>query len=246
MRFKDEDDISWSAWETVSNGQSITSAKNCAQIKWQAKSNSAQTQSPILHSFRLTWEITGVNIALVSTKNMSCLDVMKELAALSGYQIGFDSEGKFLFLNRALNTTPCLTLTAKDIIALESTDLGLNKLYTSVKVDFGDFSSQITPFTLGETRPNIIDKYGFKEFTLSSAFLPAQNANLARAAAPDIYARACSQKQKAALLCKFLPQIELGDILEINYPPFLNLTMQVEGLEFDLNNWQLRLDLTEV
>ena len=246
MRFKDEDDVAWSDWEIISNNQNITSVKNCAQIKWAAQSNTNQTQSPSLNSFRLTWEITGVNIATVNTKNMSCLDVMKELAALSGYQIGFDSEGKFLFLNRALNTTPCLTLTAKDIIALESSDLGLNKLYTSVKVDFGEFSSRITPFTLGENRPNIIDKYGVREFTLNSAFLPAQNANLARAAAPDIYNRTCKEKQKAALICKFLPQIELGDILEINYPPFLNLTMQVEGLEFDLNNWQLRLDLTEL
>ena len=246
MRFKDEDDITWSAWESVTNNQSITSAKNCAQIKWQAQSNTEQTQSPVLNSFRLTWEITGVNIATISTKNMSCLQVMKELAALSGYQIGFDSNGKFLFLNRALNDSACLTLTAQDIISLESLNLGTSKLYTSVKVKFGDFEYQITPFTLGETRPNIIDKYGSKEFTLNSAFLPAQNANLARAAAPDIYSHACKEKQRAALICKFLPQIELGDILEINYSPFLSLTMQVEGLEFDLNNWQMRLDLTEI
>lgn len=246
MRFKDEDDINWSAWESVTNNQSITSTKNCAQIKWQAQSNTEQTQSPVLNSFRLTWEITGVNIATISTKNMSCLQVMKELAALSGYQIGFDSQGKFLFLNRGLNESVCLTLTAQDIISLESLNLGTNKLYTSVKVKFGDFDYQVTPFTLGETRPNIIDKYGTKEFTLSSAFLPAQNANLARAAAPDIYARACKEKQRAALICKFLPQIELGDILEVNYPPFLSLTMQAEGLEFDLNTWQVRLDLTEI
>ena len=246
MRFKDEDDVSWSAWESISNNQDITSTKNCAQIKWEAKSNSTQTQSPVLSSFVLTWEVSGVNIAIVSTKDMSCLDVMKELATLSGYQIGFDSNGKFLFLNRSLNDTPSLTLEAKDIISLESLDSGLNKLYTRVKVQFGDFSYTVDPFTLEEERPNIIDKYGVKELALSSAFLPAQNANLARAAAPDIYARACTKKQRLALICKFLPQIELGDILQINYSPFITLTAEVEGLEFDLTNWQLRLDLTEI
>ena len=246
MRFKDEDDANWSAWESISNNQDISSTKNCAQIKWEAQSNTAQTQSPVLSSFTLTWEVSGVNISIVKTKDMSCLGIMKELATLSGYQIGFDSNGKFLFLNRSLNTTPCLTLEAKDIVNLESLDSGLNKLYTRVKVQFGEFSYQVDPFTLQEERPNIIDKYGVKELALSSAFLPAQNANLARAAAPDIYVRACTKKQRIAIVCKFLPQIELGDILEINYPPFLNLTMQVEGLEFDLNNWQLRLDLTEV
>ncbi|MBQ2313040.1 MAG: hypothetical protein II183_02625, partial [Elusimicrobiaceae bacterium] len=134
----------------------------------------------------------------------------------------------------------------KDIISLESLDSGLNKLYTSVKVQFGEFSCRVDPFTLEESRPNIIDKYGVKELALSSAFLPAQNANLARAAAPDIYARACTKKQRVALICKFLPQIELGDIVQVNYAPFLTLTAQVEGLEFDLTDWQLRLDLTEV
>ena len=246
VRFKNEDEENWSAWEIVTNQQSLSSQKTCAQVKWEAKSNLEQTQSPVLNSFALTWEISGVNIALVSTKNMSCLDVMKELATLSGYQIGFDSDGKFLFLNRSLNTTPCLTLEAKDIITLETVDCGLNKLYTQVKVDFGDFSCQVNPFTLNAPRPNIIDKYGIKELTLSSAFLPAQNANLARAAAPDIYTRVCNKKQRIALVCKFLPQIELGDILQVNYPPFLNLTAKVDGLEFDLTDWQLRLDLTEL
>ena len=246
MRFKDEDDVSWSAWESISNNQDITSTKNCAQIKWEAQSNTTQTQSPVLNSFVLTWEVSGVNISIVKTKDMSCLDIMKELATLSGYQIGFDSNGKFLFLNRSLNTTPCLTLTSNDIINLESLDSGLNKLYTCVKVQFGEFSYRVDPFTLEEERPNIIDKYGVRELALSSAFLPAQNANLARAAAPDIYARACTKKQRIALICKFLPQIELGDILQVNYSPFLTATVEVEGLEFDLTNWQLRLDLTEI
>lgn len=246
MRFKNEDDEDWSAWESITNNQDITSTKNCAQIKWEAQSDNTQTQSPVLSSFVLTWQISGVNIEIVKTKDMSCLAVMKELATLSGYQIGFDSNGKFLFLNRSLNTAPCLTLDSKDIISLESLDSGLNKLYTSVKVQFGEFSYRIDPFTLEESRPNIIDKYGVKELALSSAFLPAQNANLARAAAPDIYARACNKKQRVALICKFLPQIELGDIVQVNYAPFLTLTAQVEGLEFDLTDWQLRLDLTEV
>ncbi len=246
MRFKDENEANWSAWASITNQQSLTSIKNCAQIKWEAQSNSAQTQSPILNSFVLTWEITGVNIEVVSTKDMSCLDIMKELATLSGYQIGFDSNGKFLFLNRSLNSTPSLTLELKDIISLEGLDSGLNKLYTRIKVQFGEFSYTVDPLTLGEARPNIIDKYGVKELSLSSAFLPAQNANLARAAAPDIYTRACTKKQRIALICKFLPQIELGDILQINYSPFITLTAQVEGLEFDLTNWQLRLDLTEI
>ena len=113
-------------------------------------------------------------------------------------------------------------------------------------MQFGEFSYQVDPFTLEEERPNIIDKYGIKELSLSSAFLPAQNANLARAAAPDIYVRACTKKQHIALICKFLPQIELGDILQINYATFLTVKAEVEGLEFDLTNWQLRLDLTEV
>lgn len=246
MHFKNEDEENWSAWESISNNQTITSIKNCAQIKWEAQSDTSQTQSPILSSFVLTWEITGVNISIVRTKDMSCLDIMKELARLSSYQIGFDSNGKFLFLNRSLNTTPCLTLEAKDIISLESLDSGLNKLYTRVKVQFGEFSYQVDPFILEEERPNIIDKYGVKELALNSTFLPAQNANLARAAAPDIYTRACTKKQRVALICKFMPQIELGDILQINYSPFITLTAEVEGLEFDLNNWQLRLDLTEV
>ena len=102
----------------------------------------------------------------------------------------------------------------------------------------------VDDFTLNKARPNLIDKYGLKELALSSgSLLPAQNANLARACAPGIFTEVSKIKKRAAIVCRFLPQIELGDVVEVDYGDVLKGNMMVEGLEFNLSDWALRLDL---
>ena len=177
---------------------------------------------------------------------MTCLEVMQEISLLSGFMIGYKSDGTFLFKQR---TTPqaSLTLGKGEIINIESQNSGLDKLYNRVCVNFGSYQEVKDNSEQSLTRPDLIDKYGLKELKISSGtLLPSANANLAFAAANMIYAQVCQVKKRAVINTKFLPQIELGDTLLIDYANYLETQMSVEGLEFDLENWTLRLDLKEV
>lgn len=243
-RSKTAQDLPWGDWNLIEPGSVIDESGRYLQLKWAGKSDAAQTSVPKLTGWRAEWEASGVNIAMINTSSMSCLDVVRELARLSGYQIGFDSEGTFFFKQRPILSSPSLKLTQRDIISVESVNGGADKLYNRVSVNFGDYTCIVDDFTLGLPRPNLIDKYGLKELSLSSgALLPAQNANLARACAPGIYKEAGKLKKRAAVVCRFLPQIELGDVVEVDFAPYLSGNMTVEGLEFNLNDWTLRLDL---
>ena len=243
-RSREDEASSWSDWKSIVPGSSIEESGRYLQLRWLGQSDSAQTTAPKLKYWQADWEAEGVSIAMLNTSSMSCLDIVQELARLSGYQIGFDSEGKFFFKSRPSLSEHCLKLGKSDIIEVESVSGGVDKLYNRVSVNFGNYSCVVDDFTLLKPRPNLIDKYGLKELSLSSgSLLPAQNANLARACAPGIFREASKLKKRAAVLCRFLPQIELGDVVELDYGDILQGNMMVEGLELDLSNWTVRLDL---
>lgn len=235
----------WGVWQQLIPNAAPQTNLRYLQLKWRGQSDTAQTSSPVFTAWSLTWQARGVNIALLNTSSMTFLDVMGELARLSGYQIGYDSEGKFLFKPRSSGPAAG-TLGKGDILEIESISDGTDKVYTRVSVNFGQFKAVVDPVVLNRPRPNLADKYGIRELSISSGtLLPPQNSNLARAAAPGIYQRVAGVKKRAAVICKFLPQIEPGDILAVSYDGVLNGPMLAEGLEFNLTDWTLRLDLTE-
>lgn len=245
-RGKDTLEDSWSAWTEITNNQTPSTQNRYLQLKWSATSNQEQTSTPVLNSWSLIYYTNSVNIALVNTYQKNCLEVMQELALLSGFIIGYKADGTFLFKQRT-SSESCLTLTKGEIINIETQNSGLEKLYNRVCVNFGSYQEIKDNNTEDLNRPNLIDKYGLKELKISSGtLLPAENANLALAAASAIYEQVCRIKKRAVINTKFLPQIELGDTLLINYQNYLEISMSVEGLEFDLENWILRLDLKEV
>ena len=245
-RGKDNLEDSWSAWTEITNAQTPNTQNRYLQLKWSATSNAAQTLSPVLTSWSLVYYTNSVNISLVNTYQMNCLEVMQELSRLSGFIIGYTENGTFLFKQRSYPAA-ALTLGKGEIIDIESFNSGTDKLYNRVCVNFGTYQEVKDNNTEDSTHPNLIDKYGVKELKISSGtLLPAENANLAQAAASAIYAQVCQVKKHAVINTKFLPQIELGDTLTINYTNYLETDMSVEGLEFDLENWTLRLDLKEV
>jgi hypothetical protein len=245
-RGKDNLEDSWSAWTEITNSQIPSTQKRYLQLKWFAASNTAQTSSPVLNSWSLVYYTNSVNIALVKTYQMNCLEIMQELARLSGFIIGYKEDGTFLFKQRA-SSSAVLTLGKGEIIDIESFNSGTDKLFNRVCVNFGSYQEVKDNSAEDSTRPNLIDKYGLKELKISSGtLLPPENANLAQAAAGAIYTQVCQVKKRAVINTKFLPQIELGDTLLIDYANYLETEMSVEGLEFDLENWTLRLDLKEI
>ena len=245
-RAKDTLEDSWTEWTEITNSQTPATQKRYLQLKWSATSNSEQTSSPVLNNWSLVYYTNSVNIALVNTYQKNCLEIMQDLALLSGFIIGYKTDGTFLFKKRTY-PEPSLTLTKGEIINIEYQNSGVDKLFNRVCVNFGTYQEVKDNSLEDLTRPNLIDKYGLKELKISAGtLLPPENANLALAAANAIYEQVCQVKKRAVINTKFLPQIELGDSLLIDYANYLETEMSVEGLEFDLENWTLRLDLKEI
>ncbi len=245
-RAKDTIEDTWTEWAEITSSQTPATQKRYLQLKWSATSNAEQTSSPVLNNWSLVYYTNSVNIALVNTYQKNCLEIMQDLALLSGFIIGYKTDGTFLFKKRTYPQAS-LTLTKGEIINIEYQNSGIDKLFNRVCVNFGAYQEVKDNSFEDSTHPNLIDKYGLKELKISAGtLLPPENANLALAAVSAIYEQVCQVKKRAVINTKFLPQIELGDTLTIDYTNYLEADMSVEGLEFDLENWTLRLDLKEI
>lgn len=244
-RSRAAEEAPWGNWLVIANGTAPSTQDRYLQLRWEASSSTLATQ-PMLKSWGITWQTNSIKIAVVNMAGMTFLDVMQELARFTGFQIGYDNSGKFLFKERSCGA-PLLTLDKHDIFEAETLSDGSDLLFNRVKVNFGPYSCMIDNFTNNEPRPNYIDTYGVREYgVMSGVLLPPQNADFARAIAPIIYGRVNALKKRAAVSIRFLPQLELGDVIMFDYPGFLQCAMLVEGIELDFETWRMRVDLAEV
>jgi len=255
IRMKNTETDGFSGWQGISNGFIPDKNFKYLQLKWSAAADLSNAQNiPVLISWSLPWYTGTTQIAVVNTYGLNGQDVIKELAAFSTFETGFDRNGKFLFRARNKNTAGAQDIRPRDIYKIESVSSGLDYVYNHINAELGAHKVSVNSYTLGEPGPNSVDLNGRREMTLaSSAFLPPESVDMAETLAGAVYYYLSKKRRRAAAVTRFLPQLDLGDIVKINcgaaqkYPQYLDgIFMTVEGLEFDLENWTARLDLAEV
>ncbi len=254
---------SWGSWTALPGNNIPNTTDPYLQVRWNAESNTAQDETPELASWSVEIIKQFVEIAMVNTKDMTCLDALIELAKMTCYEIGFSSADTMFLKARNTDTANAIELNPEDIYRVDYMSDGVDKIYNRVSVNFGDYRRVYDPVEAGDSSPHSIDKYGIRELRVSSGnFLPPDNSNIAYAIAPLIYGYTKNIRKRAVITTKFLPHLELSDILKINYEEplisntfssdldkklsFQNVYMRIEGIEFDIENWQMKLDLVEV
>jgi len=255
IRTKNSDAENFSVWQSITNGSAPSGDFKYFQLKWSAVANLKDTQNlPVLISWRLSWYTGSTKISVVNTYGLNGQEVIKELAAFSTFETGFDRNGKFIFRARNKNTAGAAELGPRDIYQTESVNTGLDYVYNHINAEIGVYKEAVNSYTLNEESPNSIELNGRREMTLSSsAFLPPESVDMARTLGMTVYYYLCKKRRRAVVVTRFMPQLDLSDIVKINcssaqkYPRYLNgVFMTVDGIEFDLENWTTRLDLTEV
>ncbi|MBT3393062.1 MAG: hypothetical protein HOF38_03105 [Elusimicrobiaceae bacterium] len=262
-RHKATSGASWGSWTALPANDIPNTTNPYLQLKWEADTNTAQDNTPELSSLSVDIFKQYVDIAMVNTKDMTCLDALIELAKMTCYEIGFNSSDEMFLKARNTDTAGAIELNSEDIYKVNYMSDGIDKIYNKVSVNFGDYRRVYDPVEDGDSSPHSIDNYGIREISVSSGnFLPPDNSNIAYAIAPLIYNYTKNIRQRATITTKFLPHLELSDILKINYDqPLISNTfssdldkklslqdvyMRIEGIEFDLENWQMKLELVEV
>ena len=267
----------WGAWVSVSNTGAIPATKRYIQLRWRAYANAGQSETPLLQKWTVTYYTSTILIPLVNLTGLTCRQALEELAKMTGYEIGFNTDDTFLFRPRSSSMAVAAAFDRGNIVEVPSIGTGIERHYNRVKVTFGEYSNTVDARTRGESRPNSIDKYGVRELSISSGgLLPATSVDLAYAIAPTVYAYTSKLRLQARVKTRFALNLELGDRVTVEFDDMFrlwlwggdarygqsglayysaeylsssgidcSLGMRVEGIEYDLDNWQTTFDLVE-
>ncbi|MGB2579683.1 hypothetical protein AAIR98_001602 [Elusimicrobium simillimum] len=247
-RTKTSEDAAWSDWASVSKGSLEFLPGRYIQFKWYVNVHvSYQSNLPYLKYWSFNWLTDTTKVAIVNAEGMSGLEVMKELAALTAYEIGYDRNGTFLFKKRNTDISSYFKLLPKDVFEVDNLNGGLDYIYNHVSASFGNYTLLTTPATMREQKPDCVDLYGIRRMSLpSGSLLPASGVDITKALSEAVYSYVSKKRKRAVFVTRLLPQLDLGDILLPQLPQINNIFMRIEGLEFDLENWQTRIDAVEV
>jgi len=161
------------------------------------------------------YQTANVPLGVCDLTNMSVLAALKELALMSMYEIGFDSDDNFFF--RARNrVSDAKSLYDNEIIEMTSVYNDLDRLKTKVMINYGDYNKVIDCNTQEEEHPNNIDKYGTRIYKLNGGqLLPANNVDLTYAVAPTVYEELSKLRLNVRVEIKMNLELELGDYVKL-------------------------------
>jgi hypothetical protein len=178
--------------------------------------------------------VQNVPLGVCNLTNMSVLQALQELALMSMYEIGFDTDDIFFFRPRE-KTTYIKELTDKQIIRMPTVKENLDRLKTQVAVTYGEFNKIVNCNTQNEPEPTNKQKYGERLFELSgSQLLPADNVDLTYAVAITIYAELSKLRLGLSVTTKIDLELELSDYVRILH----NNNLWLKGEFTDWTKWK--------
>jgi len=207
---------------------------------------------PPIHSLsiiRLTTK--DILITMANFGARSVMDVLKELAKIADSYLGLNGEGKVFFKNKAASSTPVLTLDASNVEKVHSISPGWDRIYNSIRANFGEFAKTADSYTEGDPIPTSIQRFGVRPLSVGEGgMLFQQDVDLATVMAKRYFSRYKAPKRRATVTTRFLPEMELGDpvLFSVPTPRQIGETFnaKVVGIAHDLMSFRTEMDLLEI
>ena len=162
-----------------------------------------------------------------------------------------------------------------NIINVDNFSSGWARIKNKIIATWGAFIRTVSSITEGDASPTSIEKYGTQELSISSTNIEIDaDLDAATGLAYLYYSRYSTPKKMCRIITKMLPQLELGDTVTVNYKTeawlwwwgktdawwgdgnlfyfdetslaIYNIKMTVVGVEYDLTNWRMNIDVREI
>jgi len=216
------DNAAWGDWSAINDGDLITTAHRYIQLRFFAGQRGPEFTNDValLYSWSVDWLTSTTNIPIVNMTGLTCEAALQQLAEMSSYEIGFDASDTFIFRPRTDGSPAVDTLDNAKVSGVDNVTDGSARLYTRVKVDFGDYSAAVDCDTQNEPAPNNLAVYGVLEYSVSSGnFLPSSTVDLAQSIALTVYAYVKDLRRRAQVRTRFFLHLELGDKVTLKIVP---------------------------
>jgi len=156
---------------------------------------------------------------LLTMSGMTILSALQSLASIASYVFGFTRNAVAFFKSRiASSSTPVYTLDNSAIKSVADISSGFDNIKNEISASFGNYTAVVNSTTEGETQPTSQDKYLVKEESIgNSTFITQADVNIAEQSGKNYYQQFSTPKRRYQLECNFRPQLEYGDVVQIDY-----------------------------
>lgn len=206
---------------------------------------------------------TGMVIDFINIDGQTVLDVIQDLALITGYEFGIDRNNVFFFRPRQTSTQPIATLDKFELVKIDTVTRNFNELATKLTLTFA--AAPLEFYANTGARPTPVDKYGVIDKEIDKPqLINYDNPELAQAIGPRLLAIYSELPNIITCTGKLNLALELGDIVNLkrempltinpeasDYTKYEGLNTfyracKITGLNYDFTKRQIKYTLRDV
>lgn len=229
----------------------ILKAKDAPQLKFD------------IRNLEVSFLSSEILLSLVNLTDQSVLEVIEDLALITGYEFGIDRNGIFFFRPRQTSTQPIATLDKFELVKIDTVTRNFNELATKLTLTFA--AAPLEFYANTGARPTPVDKYGIIEKEIDKPqLINYDNPELAQAIGPQLLAIYSELPNIITCTGKLNLALELGDIVNLkrempltinpaasDYTKYEGLNTfyracKITGLNYDFTKRQIKYTLRDV
>lgn len=211
------DGATWDAWTPINaNGQVQSTVRRYLQVMVDFSASSSSYNESVVNSIRVEYQSIVATITLAKFTGQTVYDAIKSLGSFSNYEYGFAPDETFFFRSRAGSVVSAETLdrwSVKDITGLVT---GWDRVYSRVEVTYGNFTA--VQQAAGDAPQDPKARFRDKTFQLSvTDIIIGNDADVAHGVSKIFFADLAKPRRRFKAKCRFLPQVDLSDVLEVSF-----------------------------
>lgn len=238
--------IAWDAYVEVDGSVVGSELDQWIQVKVEFSistltgvSTSLLYQEPIVFELAVRATNTSAGITMPALTGMSCHEAIQAVAEFTNYEIGFDGAETFFFRSKTASSSILDADQSNFISKVSGLTSGYEKMYGVVRVTYGDHTREFTADA--DTSNSPYHRVGQRRFELNTndALQIPTSVDIATGVAQGLLRYFSKRRTRMKLETKFLPQLELSDVITVSF------THNTPGTLWYLGDPQVNLSLSE-
>lgn len=219
-----DDNITFNSWVgTAGSGQIGSAIKQYIEYRFIID-RGQYDYTPKVTKAVIEYYTSGIFLGQANMTNKSAWTATNELAEILDFEFGFTADDVFFFKDKEFGETVIYLSdkydeASKEVNVKRADSIGYDydRVYNVIKAKYGTYEVEKRADQENETRPDSIDKYGEKEYSISKSdsWLTDADAGIAQEFAERYYSRYKDAKRTCRVEIRVAPEIELGDVAEI-------------------------------
>jgi hypothetical protein len=210
------DGISWDAWADLSGTGTVQSAlKRYVQIRATVDAETiTESDRPEIQEIVLRAVTSSVGVTLPAFTGLNIYEAIQAIGTFTNFEFGFDEDEHFFFRSKTVGNS-VLDVHEGNFLTGVNQKSGYERVYGGVRATYGDIVRLITDDGLFKESPKARVSNRIYDIQADSNIVIPTSADIATGIARGLFEQLKLPRSRAKINTKFLPQLELSDVITV-------------------------------